>query len=190
MALSEDLTKLAARAKETEGRAAAAGSKAKAEVEVEVASAREAARAQREELRRRLTQSEKLVALGQFVAGIAHELNNPLQGVLGHLELLGCRLGRGKPVLELVARLGQRARKRMLRVARHPGEDLGGHRHGAELSGQSGRSAQTGRSTGCEHPADGRARDQRVGCNGILRSPVDQAADRTDRGERSGQRSG
>jgi len=39
-------------------------------------------------LRDRLTQSEKLAALGQFVAGIAHEMNNPLQGVLGHLELL------------------------------------------------------------------------------------------------------
>jgi two-component system NtrC family sensor kinase len=44
--------------------------------------------AERGALRERLAQSEKLAALGQFVAGIAHELNNPLQGVLGHLELM------------------------------------------------------------------------------------------------------
>ena len=44
--------------------------------------------AEQEGLRERLAHSEKLASLGQFVAGIAHEMNNPLQGVLGHLELL------------------------------------------------------------------------------------------------------
>jgi signal transduction histidine kinase len=40
------------------------------------------------QLRDRLAQVEKLASLGEFVAGIAHQMNNPLQGVLGHLELL------------------------------------------------------------------------------------------------------
>ena len=39
-------------------------------------------------LRSQLAQAEKLASLGQFVAGIAHELNNPLQVILGHAELL------------------------------------------------------------------------------------------------------
>ena len=41
-----------------------------------------------EQMRAQVAQSQKLASLGQVVASIAHEMNNPLQGVLGHLELL------------------------------------------------------------------------------------------------------
>jgi two-component system NtrC family sensor kinase len=70
--------------------------------------------AERVELRNRLAQSEKLAALGQFVAGIAHELNNPLQGVLGHVELMlheGGAASRFRRELKLVFREADRAAK-------------------------------------------------------------------------------
>ena len=35
-----------------------------------------------------MIQSEKLSGIGEFVAGVAHELNNPLTSVMGFSELL------------------------------------------------------------------------------------------------------
>jgi signal transduction histidine kinase len=64
--------------------------------------ARETVEMQNEELRQsldqlqesqsELAQHEKLSALGQMLAGLAHELNNPLSGVLGMSELLRAEL--------------------------------------------------------------------------------------------------
>jgi PAS domain S-box-containing protein len=39
-------------------------------------------------LREQLVRAERLSALGEFVSGVAHEINNPLQSVIGTLELL------------------------------------------------------------------------------------------------------
>jgi len=70
--------------------------------------------AEREGLRQQLAQSERLASLGQFVAGIAHEINNPLQGVLGHVELLidGAEVARPvRATLRQIYQEGDRAAK-------------------------------------------------------------------------------
>ena len=63
-------------------------------------------------LEEQLIQAEKLAAMGQMLAGVAHELNNPLTAILGVTELLRERAGLDDPTkrqLDLTHRQARRA---------------------------------------------------------------------------------
>jgi len=67
---------------------------------------------QRKKLEAALTQSDKLAAIGQIAAGIAHEINNPLTAIIANAQILHRELPYDKNLQEsvdLIARAGARA---------------------------------------------------------------------------------
>jgi PAS domain S-box-containing protein len=79
---------------------------------------------------RSLAQAERLSSLGEVVAGVAHELNNPLSAVLGYAQLLQSPSGRESLDADLVrivesARRCQKIVVNLLSFARkHPAKKL------------------------------------------------------------------
>jgi PAS domain S-box-containing protein len=65
-----------------------------------------------------LAQAERLSSIGEVVAGVAHELNNPLSGVLGYAQLLQAQTGDSQQTkdLERIVESARRCQKIVLNL--------------------------------------------------------------------------
>jgi two-component system NtrC family sensor kinase len=95
------------------------------------------------EAQRQVYQAEKLAAVGQLAAGVAHEINNPLTGVLSYSSFLlkGRKTNRIQEDLEVIVRETQRCRGIVkvcwIRSAVRAGEARGRHQRIVERASAS-----------------------------------------------------
>jgi PAS domain S-box-containing protein len=58
-----------------------------------------------------LHQAQKLESVGILAGGVAHEINNPINGIMNYAQLISDRLGPENPVAEFVDGIGKEARR-------------------------------------------------------------------------------
>jgi len=66
---------------------------------------------EKKKLRQSLIQSKKMADLGEMIGGLAHQLNNPLVGVVNMADILTKRIGSDDPNFELIETVGEAAQE-------------------------------------------------------------------------------
>ena len=80
---------------------------------------------QRVDMEVKLRQSQKLESIGTLAGGVAHEINNPINGIMNYAQLILDKLGPGHEVAEFASEIGKESEriativKNLLSFARH-----------------------------------------------------------------------
>jgi len=86
---------------------------------------RKRAEEERQQLLAQLLQAQKLESIGTLAGGVAHEINNPIMGIMNYAQLILDRLGPDSPVSEFATEIGKETErvativKNLLSFARH-----------------------------------------------------------------------